>query len=99
MQETAPKVQSLFFWPDIKQCRKNRSEKKPDMKKARWFPGGLFFVLSCVVRETYFSVKTQAANFLASASFTCALAGMGTGPHTPAPPLTILPASLSTASA
>ena len=43
-------------------------------------------------------VMIQAASFLASASLTWALAGMGTGPHTPEPPLMILAASLSTAS-
>jgi acetyl-CoA synthetase len=46
----------------------------------------------------YFSVRTQAASFFASASFTCAFAGMGTGPHTPEPPFMILTASLSAAS-
>ncbi len=46
----------------------------------------------------YFWFNTQAASFFASASFTCALAGLGTGPHTPEPPLMILAASLSTAS-
>jgi hypothetical protein len=45
----------------------------------------------------YFVANIQAASFLASASLTCALAGMGTGPQTPPPPLMILPASLSAA--
>jgi hypothetical protein len=40
----------------------------------------------------YFWFNTQAASFFASASFTCALAGLGTGPHTPEPPLMILAA-------
>ena len=46
----------------------------------------------------YFSVSTQAASCLASASLTCGLAGIGTGPQTPEPPFMIFCASLSTAS-
>src|SRR2546427_2679904 len=41
---------------------------------------------------TYFSDSTQAASFLASASLTWGLAGMGTGPQTPLPPFMILAA-------
>src|SRR5687768_4351356 len=48
--------------------------------------------------SAYFWLITQAASFLASASLTCVLAGMGTGPQTPEPPFWILAASLSTAS-
>src|SRR5205085_7226256 len=46
----------------------------------------------------YFWDSTQAASFLASASFTCAFAGIGTGPHTPEPPFMILTARRSAAS-
>ena len=47
--------------------------------------------------EAYLTLRTQMANFLASASLTWGLAGMGTAPHTPEPPLTILAANGSTA--
>src|SRR6218665_3498303 len=46
----------------------------------------------------HFCIKTQAASFLASASLTFALAGIGTGPQTPELPWVILMARLSTAS-
>ena len=46
----------------------------------------------------HFSVRTQATSCFASASLTCGLAGIGTGPQTPEPPLMIFCASLSTAS-
>jgi hypothetical protein len=47
--------------------------------------------------SAYLTVKTHAASLWASASLTCALAGIGTGPQTPEPPLMILAASMSTA--
>ena len=46
----------------------------------------------------YFCANTQAASCLASASLTWVLAGIGTSPKAPDPPLTIFAASLSTAS-
>ena len=48
--------------------------------------------------RVHFNVMIQLTNCFASASVTCGLAGMGMLPHTPLPPLTTLPASLSTAS-
>lgn len=49
-------------------------------------------------RGAYFKLSTQAASFWASASLTWLFAGMGTGPQTPLPPLTILLANLALAS-
>jgi len=49
-------------------------------------PAGVSSGLRARVLSPYLMVKTQAANFLASASLTCVLAGMGTGPQAPAPP-------------
>ena len=46
----------------------------------------------------YFCDKIQVASCLASASLTWGLAGMGTTPQAPEPPLMILVASLSAAS-
>ena len=49
-------------------------------------PAGVSSGLGVRALGPYLTVKTQAANFLASASLTCVFAGMGTGPHAPAPP-------------
>ena len=50
-----------------------------------------------VLSADYLNDMIQETNFLASASLTCALAGMGTGPQTPEPPLMILVANMSDA--
>ena len=48
--------------------------------------------------KTYLVARIHVASFLASAGLTWALAGIGTGPQTPEPPLMILAASMSAAS-
>jgi acetyl-CoA synthetase len=66
--------------------RLTRPKKKP-AGSAGFFSG----------ETAYLTVKTHAASLWASASLTCVLAGIGTGPQTPEPPLMILAASMSTA--
>jgi hypothetical protein len=46
----------------------------------------------------YFCASTHFTSACASASDTCVLAGIGTGPQTPAPPLMTFAASLASAS-
>ena len=47
--------------------------------------------------KTYLVLKTHLTRVRASASLTCGLAGIGTGPQTPAPPLSTFCTSLSSA--
>ncbi len=52
----------------------------------------------CPDPVNYFNVRIHSTSCLASASLTCGLAGIGTGPQTPEPPFLTLCTSFSTAS-
>lgn len=86
-------------------CRKTRA-RLPDVEPGPSHGAGIRRSTQCVKtlrrantpqrEDAHFSVKIQRTIFSMSASATCGLGGIGTGPHTPTPPFFTFSTSLGT---
>ena len=82
MRRLRVKTQRVPMAPFVFLQRPSKEKPPRPERLRRFFQAPSAAAEGAGVKQYYFSDRTQATSFLASASVTLAFAGMGTGPHT-----------------